>query len=80
MEQSASSYRLFISNNCRGCEYVLEKLRLLNITIAIINIDKEDTNLPFSLMITPALVKDDDKLVGYGPDIVNYLKRNYIKR
>lgn len=79
MKETQSTYRLFISNNCRGCEQVLEKLTLLNINISVVNVSTEEVNLPFSLMITPALIKDD-KLVGYGPDIVNYLKRNYLNK
>lgn len=78
MKETPSIYRLFISNNCKGCEQVLERLKLLNIHVTVVNISTEEVNLPFSLMITPALVKEN-KLMGYGPDIVNYLKRNYIK-
>ncbi|PIQ16912.1 MAG: hypothetical protein COW67_00680 [Flavobacteriales bacterium CG18_big_fil_WC_8_21_14_2_50_32_9] len=71
-----SSYTLFIGNNCLGCKQILDKLKKLNINITVVNIHDENPNLPFPLMIVPALIKDD-RLIAYGIDIVKYLKTNY---
>ena len=73
-----SSYTLFIGNNCLGCKQILDKLKKLNINITVVNILDEKPNLPFPLMIVPALIKDD-RLIAYGIDIVKYLKTNYYK-
>jgi len=69
-----SLYQLYVGNQCKGCEKIITFLHQNNINITIINIDEEDCNLPFSLMIVPALVKDN-KLIGYGDDIKNHFKK-----
>jgi len=66
-------YRLYVGDNCCSCNNIEQFLNKNNITIPIINIDKEEYDLPFSLMIIPALVKNE-KLIGYGPDIMKYLE------
>lgn len=78
MNNQTSSYTLFIGNNCSGCKQILDKLKKLDVNVVIINIYEEKLNLPFTLMIVPALVKND-RLIGYGIDIVKYLKANYVK-
>ncbi|PKP46672.1 MAG: hypothetical protein CVT95_06695 [Bacteroidetes bacterium HGW-Bacteroidetes-12] len=76
LKNQTSSYTLFIGNNCSGCKQILDKLNKLDINVEIINIYEEKPNLPFALMIVPALVKNN-RLIGYGIDIVKYLKTNY---
>lgn len=78
MKKQTSPYTLFIGNNCSGCKQILEKLNQLDVDVKIINIYEETPNLPFALMIVPALVKNN-RLIGYGIDIVKYLKANYAK-
>ncbi|MBL4594637.1 MAG: hypothetical protein JKX68_12600, partial [Flavobacteriales bacterium] len=42
------------------------------------NVDKENHHLPFSLVILPALVKEE-KLVAYGcEDILSHLVKNQL--
>lgn len=77
MENNTLSYTLFIGDNCLGCKQILSKLKKLNININVININSENPKLPFPIIIVPALVKDD-KLIGYGADIITYFK-NKIK-
>jgi len=78
LNQHTSTYTLFIGNNCLGCKQILDKLNKLNINITVINIHNEKPNLPFSILIVPALIKND-RLIAYGIDIVKYLKTNYYK-
>lgn len=75
MMLSANKYQLFVSNKCCCCDKILSHLKKENITITTINIDNEAVNLPFSLTILPALVKEK-KLISYGfDDIITQLKR-----
>jgi hypothetical protein len=69
-----SNYVLYVGNNCSSCNNLTRFIKENNINIFSINIDEEDYNLSFSLMIIPALVKDE-KLIGYGPDIMKHLER-----
>ena len=70
------SYHLFVSNKCSCCNKILEYLKAEKITIKTTNVDEEDYNLPFSLMIVPALLKEK-KLVSYGcDDIISSLVKN----
>ena len=67
-------YQLFISTACCGCDQILGHLKKENISVTTVNIDSEETNLPFSLTILPALVKEK-KLISYGvDDILQHLK------
>ncbi len=69
-----NKYQLFISNKCTCCDKILMYLKREKITVKTINIDEEDYNLPFSLIIIPALVQEK-RLVGYGADdIMSFLK------
>ncbi len=68
-----SLYQLYVGNQCKSCENIISFLKQNNITITVINIDEEEYNLPFSLMIVPALVKNN-RLIGYGDDIKNHFK------
>jgi arsenate reductase-like glutaredoxin family protein len=72
---SSNKYQLFISNHCSSCAKILTKLEEENINVAIINIEKDQYDLPFKLMIIPALVKER-KLISYGvTDIINQLNQ-----
>jgi glutaredoxin-related protein len=69
-------YQLYVSNKCNCCDKILAKLEEDEINIETINVDTDDYNLPFTLMILPALVKEN-KLVGYGyKDIVRYIDKD----
>jgi len=71
---SSSEYQLFISDKCCCCDKILNHLKKENISITTINVDNEGINLPFSLTILPALVREK-KLIGYGvDDIIKRLK------
>lgn len=66
-------YKLYISTECKCCNKVLDYLYAKKIAVKTINIDTEEYELPFKLMVLPALVKEN-KLVGYGfNDISNHL-------
>ena len=72
----SSKYQLFISDKCCCCDTIIDHLKKENISIETINITTEDYELPFSLLIFPALVKEK-KLICYGTDdIIKYLKKN----
>ena len=73
-----NSYLLFVSNKCASCDKILNHLNNEKMDIQTINIDIEEYNLPFSLIILPALVKGK-KLIGYGcDDIIAYLNKNQL--
>ncbi len=75
MTQS-SPYQLFISGKCSCCDDVLAFLKREKIDIPVVNVDEDDYNLPFSIMIFPALVSKS-KLLGYGcDDIISKLKNS----
>jgi len=68
------SYQLFVSNRCTCCDKILSYLKDEKIIIPTTNVDIEEYNLPFSLTIFPALVKEK-QLISYGcDDIINHLK------
>lgn len=58
-------YQLYISDTCPSCDNVLKKLQEHKIDISTVNIDTENNQLPFKLMVIPALVKEN-KLISYG--------------
>ncbi|MDF1672508.1 MAG: hypothetical protein P1U41_03330 [Vicingaceae bacterium] len=60
-----SKYRLFISDGCDSCNHTLLKLKENNLNVSTVNIDTEQYQLPFKLMVIPALVKGE-KLISYG--------------
>ena len=64
-------YKLYVGNNCKSCDKIEFFLNQHHINIITINIDEEDYQLPFSLVIIPALVKNE-KLIAYGPDIIKH--------
>lgn len=69
----SNTYKLYISNQCTCCVKTLNYLSSKKIKIETVNIDEEDYQLPFKLMILPALIKEK-KLIGYGfNDITKHL-------
>lgn len=69
--QETFEYQLYVGNDCNCCERVIASVQEKSVPVKIINIDNDDYDLSFSLMIIPALVKED-KLIGYGADIQHY--------
>jgi hypothetical protein len=70
-----NSYHLFVSNKCCCCDKIITYLKKEGISIKTTNIDYEEYNLPFSIMILPALIKEK-KLIGYGyKDIISNIEK-----
>lgn len=68
-----TKYQLFVSNHCTSCSKIQAFLNENNISFFATNIDEDEFSLPFSLMIIPALIKDN-KLIAYGVDIIRYFE------
>ncbi|MGB0888468.1 MAG: hypothetical protein ACPGSL_10115 [Vicingaceae bacterium] len=68
------NYTLFVDTNCTSCKKIQLFINEHNINVNTINIDEEDYELSFSLMIIPALVRNN-KLLAYGPDITPILEK-----
>lgn len=68
------NYTLFVDTNCTSCKKIQLFINEHNINVNTINIDEEDYELSFSLMIIPALVSNN-KLLAYGPDITPFLEK-----
>jgi len=66
------NYTLYVDNNCSSCKKIQLFISENNIIVNTVNIDEESYDLPFAIMIIPALVKDN-KLLAYGPDITPLL-------
>ena len=62
------NYTLYVDNNCSSCKKIQQYISKNNIPIKTVNIDEGSYELPFTIMIIPALVKEN-KLIAYGPDI-----------
>ncbi len=69
-----NTYTLYVDNNCSSCKRIQQYISENNITINTVNIHEEINKLPFTIMIFPALVKEN-KLLAYGPDITPILER-----
>lgn len=69
-----NNFTFYVDNNCNRCKKVQQFITENNLSINTINIDEEDYDLPFPIMIIPALV-DGEKLLAYGPDITPYLSK-----
>ena len=73
-----SSYQLFVSSGCSDCDKILAFIKAKNINISTTNTDNDEYQLPFSLVIFPALLLNG-KLVSYGyEDIVSKLLQNQL--
>lgn len=67
------TYQIFIGDNCPSCEKVISFMKMKGLDIAVVNIDHDTSyELPFSLVIVPALVKNKE-LKAYGVDIITHL-------
>ena len=74
MMVDSSKYQLLVSSKCSCCDKILTLLKKEDISVPIINVDEKETDLPFSITILPALLKEK-KLIGYGcDDIINQLQ------
>ena len=69
-----NNYTLYVDNNCSSCKKIREYINDNNIPIKTVNIDEETYDLPFSIIIIPALVHKS-KLIAYGTDIAAILDR-----
>ena len=71
------NYTLYTGNHCASCVKVATYLEKNDITFDEVNIDTDDYELPFTLMVIPALIENNE-LLAYGPDIIEYFlkKRN----
>ena len=69
-----NNYTLYVDNNCSSCKKIQRYINENNIPVNTVNIDEETYELPFAIMIIPALVKEN-KLIAYGPDITAILER-----
>jgi len=67
-----NNYTLYVDNNCSSCKKIQQYINENNIPVNTVNIDEENYDLPFTIMIIPALVKEN-KLLAYGPDITAIL-------
>tara|TARA_B100000809_G_scaffold259526_1_gene304720 strand:- start:5979 stop:6200 length:222 start_codon:yes stop_codon:yes gene_type:complete len=67
-----NNYTLYVDNNCSSCKKIQQYISENNILVKTVNIDNENYDLPFTIMIIPALVKEN-KLLAYGPDITSIL-------
>ncbi len=67
------SYQLFVSSKCNCSDKIMSYIKTEKIDIEITNVDEEEYNLPFSIMMFPALVLGN-KLISYGcEDIISKL-------
>ena len=69
-----NNYTLYVDNNCSSCKKIQHFIHENNIPVNTVNIDEENYDLPFSIIIIPALVKGK-KLLAYGPDITPHLEK-----
>lgn len=66
-------HTLFIGEGCHDCHIVIDFIKENNLDIEIIDADLESDRVSFDIFVRPALMRDDT-LVGYGLDVVEYLK------
>jgi glutaredoxin len=66
------NYTLFVDNSCSSCKKIQQYINVNNIPVKTINIDNETYDLPFVIMVVPALV-NQKKLIAYGTDILTHL-------
>jgi len=64
---------LYIGEGCHDCHIVQEFIAENNLDIEIIDADEAGDRLSFDIFVRPALMRDDT-LVGYGLDVIEYLK------
>jgi len=64
---------LYIGEGCHDCHIVEGFIQENNLDIEIIDADEAGDRLQFDIFVRPALMRDDT-LVGYGVDVIEYLK------
>jgi hypothetical protein len=64
---------LYIGEGCHDCHIVEGFIKENNLNIEIIDADEAGDRLQFDIFVRPALMRDDT-LVGYGLDVIEYLK------
>ena len=64
---------LYIGEGCHDCHIVQGFIKDNNLDIEIIDADEAGDRLQFDIFVRPALMRDDT-LVGYGLDVIEYLK------
>jgi len=64
---------LYIGEGCHDCHIVQSFIKDNNLDIEIIDADEAGDRLQFDIFVRPALMRDDT-LVGYGLDVIEYLK------
>ncbi len=75
MIPNINAYQLFVSSGCSDCDKILAFIKSNQINILTTNTDMDEYQLPFSLMIFPALVLNN-KLISYGyEDIATQLTK-----
>lgn len=68
------TYQLFIGEDCHQCQEVTDYIEHQNIDCEVINIDQSAKRPPVIVFAFPALF-EGEKLLAYGTDIVEHLKR-----
>jgi len=70
-------YAVYIGEGCHDCHLVEGFITENNLDVEIINADEAGDRLSFDIFVRPALMRDDT-LVGYGLDVIDYLKERVL--
>lgn len=68
------SYTLFVAENCHQCAEIIKYLDNKSLDCRKVNVDKDDEKPPVIIFAFPALFENDE-LIGYGSDIINYFDK-----
>lgn len=68
-------YTVYIRNNCKVCDKVLNYLESHKFNFKLVNLDSDKSDSANNIFIVPALCKNH-KLLAYGQDIVNYFEKH----
>ncbi|MEM9023948.1 MAG: hypothetical protein AAGB22_09410 [Bacteroidota bacterium] len=71
-------YTVYIGSDCHHCQDVVEFMRYNRIPHRVVHLGKDKEEPPIDLFVFPALFRDD-KLVGYGTDIMDFLQPEIAK-
>lgn len=66
-------HTLYIGEDCHDCSIVVDFIKENKLDIEIIHADEAADKLTFDIFVRPALMRDDS-IVGYGVDVVDYIK------
>tara|TARA_R110000868_G_scaffold168981_1_gene403844 strand:- start:612 stop:833 length:222 start_codon:yes stop_codon:yes gene_type:complete len=67
-------YTLFTAENCTQCAQVETFLTNNKVAFRKVNVDQSPERPPIQIFAFPALFSGDE-LLGYGTDIINYVKK-----